>query len=117
MASEYAEKLKDPRWQKKRLEILARDNWTCQACDDTKRTLNIHHFRYIPGIEPWDYSMENFITLCDFCHRVEEETRKATESTLLNVLKDKRYLAEDIYKIYLGIVKSAPCHMEWLDGR
>lgn len=26
----YAEKLKDPRWQKRRLEIFERDDWTCQ---------------------------------------------------------------------------------------
>ena len=31
MASDYSEKLKDPRLQKKRLQILERDNWTCQT--------------------------------------------------------------------------------------
>ncbi len=25
----YAEQLKDPRWQKRRLEILQRDEWRC----------------------------------------------------------------------------------------
>ena len=30
----YSEKLKDPRWQKKRLEILERDNFRCQYCGD-----------------------------------------------------------------------------------
>jgi hypothetical protein len=25
----YSDKLKDPRWQKKRLQIMERDNWCC----------------------------------------------------------------------------------------
>jgi len=29
----YSEKLKDPRWQKKRLEILSRDNFTCETAN------------------------------------------------------------------------------------
>ena len=29
----YYRKLRDPRWQKRRLEIFARDDWTCQGCD------------------------------------------------------------------------------------
>jgi len=27
----YKEKLLDPRWQKKRLEVLERDGWACRA--------------------------------------------------------------------------------------
>lgn len=30
----YSQKLRDPRWQKKRLEILERDSFTCQHCHD-----------------------------------------------------------------------------------
>lgn len=34
--SEYKEKLKDPRWQKKRLQIFERDDWCCQKCGDER---------------------------------------------------------------------------------
>jgi 5-methylcytosine-specific restriction endonuclease McrA len=34
----YGDKLKDPRWQKRRLEIFKRDEWTCQQCGDTETT-------------------------------------------------------------------------------
>lgn len=40
--SEYLEKLKDPRWQKRRLEIFQRDEFTCQVCFDTESTLHVH---------------------------------------------------------------------------
>lgn len=45
----YSDKLKDPRWQKKRLEILTRDEWTCQICFDTESTLVVHHQKYKAG--------------------------------------------------------------------
>lgn len=64
----YAEKLKDPRWQKKRLEILNRDEFTCQYCFSQTETLHVHHLQYIYSKEPWDYDNKFLITYCKKCH-------------------------------------------------
>lgn len=64
----YAEFLKDPRWQKKRLEIMQRDNFTCQYCGATDKELQVHHRFYLNGRKPWEYSNSALITLCDNCH-------------------------------------------------
>jgi hypothetical protein len=64
----YSIKLKDPRWQKKRLEIFTRDGWTCRRCHSTVKTLTIHHRYYNYGIEPWEYPDDALITLCQDCH-------------------------------------------------
>jgi len=72
----YSEKLKDPRWQKRRLEIFNRDNWTCQKCGSTTKTLNVHHKGYIYGLDPWEYDDEYLVTVCEDCHSMlsaEEE--------------------------------------------
>ena len=63
----YKEQLLDPRWQRRRLEILQRDNWTCQYCNNTKRTLMVHHLVYENEFA-WEASDETLITLCDKCH-------------------------------------------------
>lgn len=68
----YAQKLKDPRWQKKRLQIMERDNWSCRSCHTDKATLHVHHKYYAFGREPWDYHDDILITLCDRCHEAEE---------------------------------------------
>ena len=65
----YLEKLKDPRWQKKRLEILDRDHWQCKACADKEKTLNVHHIFYLPNTEPWEIPSGLLITLCENCHK------------------------------------------------
>jgi hypothetical protein len=64
----YGEKLRDPRWQKLRLEIMNRDGFACKLCHDAKSTLNIHHLKY--EREPWDCAPEYLITLCEDCHYI-----------------------------------------------
>ena len=68
MAKSYSAKLLDPLWQKKRVEILQRDNFTCQLCGDTRTTLQVHHEKYKGN--PWDIPSEHLKTLCAHCHDV-----------------------------------------------
>jgi len=64
----YWEKLKDPRWQRKRLEIMQRDDFTCSSCGNKEKHLNVHHKIYRKGAEPWEYDDDNFVTYCEVCH-------------------------------------------------
>jgi hypothetical protein len=66
----YQEQLKHPKWQKKRLEILNRDNWMCQKCKEEDLTLHIHHKNYEKDKKAWEYPDSNFITLCESCHNI-----------------------------------------------
>jgi len=72
----YSEELKDPRWQKKRLEIMTRDNWTCQICGDKRDSLQVHHKEYISNKKPWEYSNLFLITLCETCHSIIENSKE-----------------------------------------
>lgn len=65
----YAEMLKDPRWQKRKTEILTRDNFTCQLCGSKDKTLHVHHKYYLENHKPWEYSGNVLVTLCEDCHR------------------------------------------------
>lgn len=91
----YSEKLKDPRWQRRRLEIFNRDNWTCQHCGDKTTQLEIHHTEYFEGREPWDYSDDMLITICHGCHEVEM-VRFKHEKYLLHSLVSCGFLAMDL---------------------
>lgn len=65
----YSEKLKDPRWQRKRLEILNRDNWKCTNCGNDKLNLHVHHEKYFG--EPWEIDNSKLKTICHKCHEIE----------------------------------------------
>lgn len=69
----YQDKLKDPRWQKKRLEILERDEKCCQICSIKDRTLHVHHLFYNYDVDPWEYDDKYLMTLCDKHHELIHE--------------------------------------------
>ena len=85
----YSEKLQDPHWQRKRLEILSRDKFTCQLCQDTETTLHVHHKEYLKGHQPWEYPDDNFQTLCKHCHNALE-TCKSSIISAMSVKKIKK---------------------------
>lgn len=70
----YSEKLRSPKWQKKRLEILKRDKFKCTMCADSETELQVHHLKYTG--EPWDAPNENLTTLCKHCHVIVEDAKK-----------------------------------------
>lgn len=77
MTKSYAELLRDPRWQRRRLEVLARERFTCESCFSREKTLNVHHSIYRKGAAPWEYSDEELAVLCEDCHASwHEESRR-----------------------------------------
>jgi 5-methylcytosine-specific restriction endonuclease McrA len=73
--SAYQRLLRDPRWQKRRLEVFARDQWTCQECRATTQELQVHHRWYVPGKMPWEVPMQALVTLCVGCHGTKRKRR------------------------------------------
>lgn len=70
----YAQKLRDPRWQKRRLEVMQRDGFACRLCGNDRETLNVHHLVYERNGEPWDTHPDLLVTLCQPCHEEFHET-------------------------------------------
>lgn len=96
----YAEKLRDPRWQKKRLRILDRDSFTCQLCKDTETELHVHHTKY--SGDPWNGRDSDLITYCKFCHAIVEYIKKDKHLAILSVMK--RSLDYDDRTVFICIV-------------
>jgi hypothetical protein len=71
----YSEKLRDPRWQRKRLEVLNRDDFTCQCCGADDKTLHVHHGYYKRNAMPWEYPAGSLWVLCAECHAEAEAAR------------------------------------------
>lgn len=83
----YSQKLRDPRWQRLRLQIMQRDGFRCVICGDDKKTLNVHHLIY-QRRDPWDYPEYVYQTLCEECHKTRQElTDKAVDSIRMAIAK------------------------------
>ena len=84
----YSEQLRHPNWQRRRLEIMQRDDFTCQICQDTGATLNVHHKHYVKGRQVWEYEDHVLVTLCEACHGQEHEDSEAHKNLLAQLPLD-----------------------------
>ena len=64
----YAEQIKSPKWQKRRLEVLGKNNFTCQLCGQDEKELNVHHVNYDSKRKIWEYDDHELLVLCKSCH-------------------------------------------------
>lgn len=106
----YAEMLKDPRWQKKRLEVMQRDGFRCQHCLSNKKELQVHHIVYRKGAKPWEYDNKDLITLCKQCHELETEEKKRSYEEFMELksaFESKGYsyelLNSVLYRLYTAL--------------
>lgn len=81
----YFNLLKDPRWQKKRLQIFNRDKFKCRLCGDDTNELQVHHKEYKYGKNPWEYPNESLITLCKFCHSFFSKDERLDDIKVLKI--------------------------------
>jgi len=105
MRKTYSEKLRDPRWHKKRLEILNRDEWMSKFA--TSNTLHVHHRRYVRGAEPWDIPNKILITLCESCHQEETILMRKNEELLVAIIKEK-FFGKDLEVLANAFTKLGP---------
>lgn len=86
---DYNEQLNDPRWKKRRVDILIRDKHTCQICGYLGPNVNVHHKKYT-GMA-WEAPDEDLITLCKDCHykthRPELNDKKFDRMSIGNLIR------------------------------
>jgi len=87
----YYEKLQDPRWQKKRLEIMKRAGFSCEKCGSSSETLHVHHGYYAKSIDPWEYPNDTLWCLCGECHIEIEEIRDDIYSVIARIHPEKLF--------------------------
>lgn len=82
---DYQEQLRDPRWQKKRLEVLERAGFACEECSNATKELQVHHRYYNRGAMAWEYGFEVLRCLCVDCHKRRTELDKFLKIALGNI--------------------------------
>ena len=100
----YSEKLKDPRWQKRRLDVLSRENFTCETCASDEKTLHVHHCYYEKGMEPWDYPDHALKCLCETCH----QDRQAAELSIQRAISRLNF--DGVNSLYCDILYAVHFH-------
>lgn len=103
--SEYKQQLSSPMWKARRLEILKRDNFTCQKCGDTKKTLSVHHTKYIDGLKAWEYDDFCLQTLCSDCHVSKHKKEGNYVKIYLNTALELIFKCKGDLSVFISLLK------------
>lgn len=107
--SKWSSAFRDSRWQKLRLEIMERDEWTCKSCGATGDgvTLNVHHAYYESGKAPWEYPTDTLVTWCEDCHgKIHEAQKRLASDLACNDMEDSAVSSTAIMAFLLGVFDS-----------
>jgi len=69
----YAAKLKDPRWKRKRRDLIIAAGCACEECGDKESRLQIHHKYHDHSLAPWEYPHKAMCVLCSGCKKARRE--------------------------------------------
>lgn len=81
----FAEQIKHPNWQRRRLERLDSSDWQCQDCLGTDDQLHVHHKRYLKGRLYWEYEDSDLVVLCNACHEKAHIARAFLDELISSV--------------------------------
>ncbi len=120
---DFFAKYKDPRWQKKRLEVMQHAGFRCESCESEEKTLNVHHKSYKKNHNPWDYKIYELECLCEDCHS-EKHGIKDRLTDALHDFKvcpcfenpDEELLGFLDGKLTVAVIESIPTSYEYLRG-
>ena len=119
----YAEKLQDPRWQKRRLEVMERADFRCQWCGCGDETLHIHHGCYykagapeLVSMEPWEYPLDALWCLCATCHEVASHRRATVLAALAQIHPNADELIMAMLRVYVDWQDLAGLRFQIGDG-
>lgn len=97
----YKDKLRNPKWQKKRLEVLNRDQFTCCLCGDKDTELHVHHKKYTG--EPWEAELSDLKTVCKDCHKVIHDHKIDNLEHPFKIYKTSDEATGEDYLVYVGV--------------
>lgn len=101
----FAEQIKHPSWQKKRLEVLESAAWECENCGARDVTLNVHHKQYVKGRMHWEYERHELECLCETCHKAHHQSQDALRQLLAEVEIGQAF----------GLLAGFHHHSDWID--
>jgi hypothetical protein len=81
----YADMLRDPKWQRKRLEVLKDADFSCENCGNNEEELSVHHRFYKKGAKPWEYENGDLVVYCKKCHEEWHEAKKELDIIIGNI--------------------------------
>lgn len=115
----YAKQLRDERWLECRKQVFDKYGEVCAMCGATS-SLQVHHMEYIKGRLAWEYPLENFMVLCEKCHKrvhFEEPIDSKKHDTQVRLIKKLGHDVVDVNSTFVEFLyRHHPVRYFFLSG-
>lgn len=120
----YADQLKHPSWQRRRLERLDISNFTCEVCKSREKTLHVHHIQYFRGRMAWEYEDRELEVLCEDCHATAHDDEDVLKGLIVEIgssaclavlcgyAKGVGFISDDLHAKASGVITQRNLLME-----
>lgn len=90
MKKKFRKSYYNTEWYEFSEKVKIRDSHKCLKCHRNHKevVLQVHHEKYISGLEPWEYSLSDCITLCKGCHAEEHNLIEPSKGWRLISIND-----------------------------
>jgi len=99
--ADFADKFEDPRWKRKRDDLLSRRNYECEDCGELHRDAQVHICYYTKGRKLWEYPDRAYKCYCPR-HRI---MRQRVEDDLKEILAD--FSIDELDSLHLALKEFA----------
>jgi hypothetical protein len=102
--SSFTQKFHDPRWIKKRTELLHAYDFTCVKCGAANGHALVHRIKHVPHLDPWNYPDHLLQVLCRDCQKITIlidniwAAKEGTSETITDSFSKIRTHLVDIYR-------------------
>lgn len=103
----------------KRLDIFKRDNCTCVSCNRNclhhGLTMHVHHIKYLPNLEPWEYDNSFLATYCELCHNTEHFIGDQINESLVDLVRQNKIFIKPVSQLAVLVEKWPEFHdlLKW----
>lgn len=67
--------------------------------------MHVHHIKYLPNLEPWEYDNSFLATYCELCHNTEHLIGDQINESLVNLVRQSKIFIKPVSQIAVLVEK------------
>lgn len=72
--------------------------------------MHVHHIKYLPNLEPWEYDNSYLATYCELCHNTEHLIGGQINESLIDLVRENRIFIKPVSQLCVLVEKWPEFH-------
>jgi hypothetical protein len=67
--------------------------------------MHVHHIKYLPNLEPWEYDNSFLATYCELCHNTEHLIGDQVNESLVDLVRQNKIFIKPVSQLAVLVEK------------